>query len=99
MNLNIDKIKDSIKYKWLLRLNKNQLLNSNMWISKLFRHALNLKQKVYAEYDYKYDVNLGIKDINLFPENEKEFIDTIKDSNISPYCPYSLISKQPIRNT
>jgi hypothetical protein len=26
--------------KWFLKLNKNQILNGNMWISKLFRKAL-----------------------------------------------------------
>ena len=36
---------------------------------------------------------------DLFPNNASEFVNTIHDSNISPYSPYILISKEPIRNT
>ena len=99
LNLNINSIEKSIKYKWLLNLSEKQLLNSNMWISKLLSYTLKLKQVVYADYDTDIDEKIGTKQIDLYPNDIFDFNDNIKNSNILPYSSYLLIDKEPIRNS
>ena len=99
LNLNINSIEKSIKYKWLLNLSEKQLLNSNMWISKLLSYTLKLKQVVYAEYDTDIDEKIGTKKIDLYPNDIFDFVENVKNSNILPYSPYLLIDKEPIRNS
>lgn len=99
LNLNINSIEKSIKYKWFLNLDEKQLLNSNMWISKLLSYAFKLKQKIYAEYSINTDTKIGTKEFDLYPRDIFDFEDNIKNSNILPYSPYLLIDKEPIRNS
>jgi len=87
------------KYKWLLRLNNDQIMKSNMWLSKLIRYSFGKSQTVYAEYTDKHDIKIGQKEIMLCPRDQLELSTTILDSNISPYTPYLLVNKEPIRKT
>ena len=99
INLNIDKIEKSINFKWLLRLSEKQLLQSNMWISKLFNYSYGLRQKIYSSYHNKYDINIGLNEMNLYPDTESELKNNIKNSNILPYSHYIIVDKEPVRNT
>jgi len=85
------------KYQWISRLNKKQLLNSNMWISKLFRYALNKNQK------YIHNIGIGTSDIkdeiyNIFPKTYSEFKNTTKNMNVMLHNPYVIVNKQSYRN-
>lgn len=99
INLNINRKSFPNKYKWLLKLNKNQLIESNMWISKLIRYSLNISQKYYTDYYHKYDESMRRHKINLVPDNYYEYRYNIYNSNITPYSSYLLIDKESIRNT
>lgn len=92
--VHIADIQKYVKYHWLLRLNKTQLLESNMWLSKLCRFSLGMEQYVYRENtDY---LNPEIK---LFPDSKEDLIAHIKHSNLYQHNPYLLISKSSTRNT
>jgi len=97
LNLNINLIEKSIKYKWFLNLSQKELLNSNMWISKLLAYSFKLKQKIYAES--QPIIEKKTKEINVFPNDIYDLYDNIRNSNILPYSPYLLIHKESIRNT
>lgn len=96
--INIEYINKYIKYHWLLRLNKEQLLNSNMWITKLFRYSLDKKQKVYKQNNL-YTHTLIEDEINLVPENKNEMIHITKNYNLYQEYPYRIVDKEVIRNT
>lgn len=99
INLNIDKIEKSINFKWLLRLSEEQLLQSNMWISKLFNYSNRSRQKIYSNNYNKYDIDIGMNKMNLYPDTKSELKNNIKNSNILPYSHYIIVDKEPIRNT
>ena len=96
--IDINYIKKYTKYHWLLRLSKQQILNSNMWISKLFRYALHMEQTVYR-YNNLYKNSLIENEIKLVPDNMNELKNIITNYNLYQEYPYRLVHKQPIRNT
>ena len=98
MKLHTNKMKRNLKYNWLLRLNENQLLESNMWISKLFRFTFNKEQKYYTNYSKYYD-NDVLSSYNLQPKTINETLKNIENSNLSTIGTYQLISKESTRNS
>ena len=95
IQFNETKITLELKNNWILRMNQKQLLETNMWISKLLRFSLDKDQKFYHE-DYFKKI-LQKNSYNLFPTNQ-EIIDTSKHIN-SPYSPYIVVTKDTSRNT
>jgi hypothetical protein len=86
INLQESKLSKEIKNNWLLRMSETQILETNMWVSKLLRFSLNLEQRFFDETNY-----------DLFP-NKTEVIDVSKKINL-PYSPYLIITKESSRNT
>lgn len=98
MVVDLSYIKKYRKYQWLLRLNQQQLLESNMWLSKLFRYALRMEQKVYLENNMYHDSTNHLE-INLVPDDLHELKYIVQNSNLYQEHPYRLVHKEPIRNT
>ena len=95
IQFNEKKITLELKNNWILRMNQKQLLETNMWISKLLRFSLDKDQKFYHE-DY-FKTILQKNSYNLFPTNQ-EIIETSKHIS-SPYSPYIVVTKDTSRNT
>uniref|UniRef100_A0A6C0ENC2 Nucleotide-diphospho-sugar transferase domain-containing protein n=1 Tax=viral metagenome TaxID=1070528 RepID=A0A6C0ENC2_9ZZZZ len=86
LHLNESKISKEIRNNWLLRMNLGQMLETNMWITKLFRFSLHLEQQFFDETNY-----------DLLP-SKTEVIDVSKKINL-PYSPYLIVTKESSRNT
>ena len=86
------------KYKWLARLNKEQILNANMWISKLLRFALN-KPQIYVHHKGIGTSKLKEEIYNINPKKYSEFQNTKKNMISMLHNPYSIVAKQSYRNT
>ena len=96
--LDRDHIKKHIKYNWLERLSVKQLLDSNMWISKLYRFVFRKKQQHFF-YENINNNKLIKHHFNIFPKNKADMYSTFKNMNISQENPYSLVSKESYRNS
>ena len=95
IQFNEKKIRLELKNNWILRMDQKQLLETNMWISKLLRFSLDKDQKFYHENYFK--TILQKNTYNLFPTNQ-EIIEISKHIN-SPYSPYIVVTKDTSRNT
>ena len=79
------------KYAWVEQMNKEQLFNSNMWISKLFRHSFGKNQQFFHNDNHT--------SFHIQPNNNKEFHNTLHQSSELLFNPYILVHKEPHRNT
>uniref|UniRef100_A0A6C0IXW3 Nucleotide-diphospho-sugar transferase domain-containing protein n=1 Tax=viral metagenome TaxID=1070528 RepID=A0A6C0IXW3_9ZZZZ len=92
INLNIDNLEKQFSNNWILNLDKKSLLESNMWITKLLRLSLGLKQK-YFNTDYYKNI-LYKTSYNL----DNNIIDTSKTIS-SAHSPFLIVTKESSRNT
>ena len=79
------------KYAWIEQMSEEQLFNSNMWISKLFRHSLGKEQQFFHNDNHN--------SFHIQPTNKKEVNTTLHHSGEFLFNPYILVHKEPHRNT
>lgn len=77
-------------YQWFLRLNLEQILNSNMWVSYLFRKAMNNKNKFFSQID-NFNINL--------PPTAKEYLYSIYNNNFYSNPVWYLYFNSSTRNS
>ena len=97
--IDIDGINNNLKYKWFQRMDKKQILESNLWIAKLFRKSLDYKDKTYwdvTDLDNKRLINY---EVNYETNNKKNLKELIKESNLYFIQPWNQVFNSASRNS
>ena len=87
LHLNISNLEKETTNNWILKLTEKNVLQTNMWITKLFRLSFNLKQQYFLTDSYKDSYNLNSDVI------------TISKKITSSYSPFLIVTKETSRNT
>ena len=87
LHLNITNLEKENANNWILKLSENDLLETNMWITKLFRLSFNLKDKYFNTDVYKNIVYKNSYDL------DSDVIKTSKNIT-SHYSPFLLVTKE-----
>ncbi len=93
VSLDNQEINQNKVFKWFLRFSFYQIINSDLWISYLFKKSLGLKEKYYYTNDYR-DTNIDEESIDAPPINIDELNRIFYLSNYFATQPWEVVYQQ-----
>ena len=87
------------KYKWFEKMNKKQILESNLWFSKLIRLSINHNKNKYYYTSSINNNRLLEKSIDVHPTNINDFKKLLLNSNKYFNNPWDIVYNSSTRNS
>ena len=96
--IDMDGIDKYPKYRWFQRMDKKQILESNLWFAKIIRNSLNYKSNMYFDSSRILNNRLIEYSVSEKPSSQKELYDIIYNSNLYFIQPWNQVYNSSSRN-